>query len=107
MALTMMNGKQEEYIPKNMLLDFLKIASTCCLPFERFGIGFAMKEISEWEPANVAPAVHGTWIDHQIGNWIYAKCSECGTVHDVKSHFCPHCGAKMDLGVITEGGEKE
>lgn len=37
----------------------------------------------------------GHWIDHQDGRWIYAKCSMCGTVHDIQSNFCPNCGAKM------------
>ena len=45
--------------------------------------------------ADVRPVVRGKWIDHQEGRWIYAKCSECGTVHDVKSNFCPNCGADM------------
>ena len=38
----------------------------------------------------------GKWIDHQDGRWIYAKCSECGTVHDTRSNYCPSCGAKME-----------
>ena len=46
--------------------------------------------------ADVRPVVRGKWIDHQGGRWIYAKCSECGTVHDVKSNFCPNCGAMME-----------
>ena len=46
--------------------------------------------------ADVATVRHGRWESHQMGRWIYAKCSECGTVHDVKSNFCPNCGAKMD-----------
>ena len=45
--------------------------------------------------ADVRPVVRGKWIDHQEGRWIYAKCSECGTVHDVRSNFCPNCGADM------------
>ena len=45
--------------------------------------------------ADVRPVVRGKWIDHQEGRWIYAKCSECGTVHDVRSNFCPNCGAAM------------
>ena len=40
----------------------------------------------------------GHWIDHQMGRWIYAKCSECGTVWDVKSNFCPNCGCRMKEG---------
>ena len=39
---------------------------------------------------------HGHWIDKQNGRWIYAECSRCKTVHDVKSNYCPNCGAKMD-----------
>lgn len=45
--------------------------------------------------ADVRPVLRGNWIDHQEGRWIYAKCSECCTVHDVKSNFCPNCGADM------------
>ena len=45
--------------------------------------------------ADVRPVRRGKWIDHQEGRWIYAKCSVCGTVHDVKSNFCPNCGADM------------
>ena len=37
----------------------------------------------------------GRWIDYQKNIWIYAQCSECGTVHDTKTNYCPNCGAKM------------
>ena len=37
----------------------------------------------------------GHWIDHQEDRWIYAKCSECGTVHDTRTNYCPNCGARM------------
>ena len=53
-------------------------------------------DIEDIPAADVATVRHGRWESHQMGRWIYAKCSECGTVHDVKSNFCPHCGAKMD-----------
>lgn len=45
--------------------------------------------------ADVRPMVRGKWIAYQQERWIYAKCSECETVHDVKSNFCPNCGADM------------
>lgn len=38
----------------------------------------------------------GHWIDHQEGRWIYAKCSECGEIHDTASNYCPSCGCLMD-----------
>ena len=42
------------------------------------------RQIDHAKPAaDVRPVVRGMWIDHQEGRWIYAKCSECGTVHDV------------------------
>ena len=44
---------------------------------------------------DVRPVKRGEWIDHQMGRWVYAKCSECETVHDVRSNFCPTCGADM------------
>ena len=37
----------------------------------------------------------GHWIDHQEDRWIYAKCSECETVHDTRTNYCPNCGVKM------------
>ncbi len=37
----------------------------------------------------------GYWVDEKEGRWIYAACSECGTVHDTRTNFCPSCGARM------------
>lgn len=37
----------------------------------------------------------GEWIDEQRGRWIYAKCNLCGKVQDVRSNYCPNCGARM------------
>lgn len=38
----------------------------------------------------------GHWIEHQEGRWIYAKCSNCGTVHDTQTNYCPTCGFAME-----------
>lgn len=57
-----------------------------------------IRAIMDIPVADVAPIVHGKWLDHQIGQWIYAKCSECNTVHDVRSKYCPECGARMVMG---------
>lgn len=53
---------------------------------------FADKPLKELPSAQET----GTWIDYQKGKWIYAQCNKCGTVWDVKSNYCPHCGAKME-----------
>lgn len=59
-------------------------------------------EVDCFQPADVAPVVHGRWIeDHD-----YLKCAECGvmvqwdfTFFDIGSwNYCPNCGAKMDGG---------
>lgn len=55
------------------------------------------RQIDHAKPAaDVREVKRGKWLDHQQGRWIYAKCSECETVHDVRSHFCPNCGAEME-----------
>lgn len=62
----------------------------------------AKRVIAEMPAADVAPVVHGRWIeDHD-----YLKCPECGvmvkwdfTFFDIGNwNYCPNCGAKMDGG---------
>ena len=57
--------------------------------------------------ADVAPVLHGRWIDKGE----YAVCTECGgrsgTQYDgvepipLMTQFCPNCGAKMDGGNVV------
>lgn len=44
--------------------------------------------------ADVAPVVHGRWLDDVDGKY-YGRCFNCGKVA-YKTPFCPYCGAKMD-----------
>jgi len=81
--------------PKNMSSYNLDSAAFYLIG-ERAAYITAISEIEALLAADVRPVVRGKWIGHQEGRWIYAKCSECGTVHDVKSNFCPNCGAKME-----------
>ena len=55
--------------------------------------------------ADVAPVVHGQWIDvgeryDDYDECFYSvfKCSNCGTTKEEypTSNYCPNCGAKMD-----------
>ena len=45
----------------------------------------------------------GEWIKHDfrsfggLGDWSY-RCSNCDTVFNGATHFCPQCGAKMLKG---------
>lgn len=62
----------------------------------------AAELLDEIEAADVAPVVHGRWIENENfddGFWV---CSSCGFVSEATAahklyKFCPNCGAKMDL----------
>lgn len=58
--------------------------------------------------ADVAPVVHGKWVDLRKGDGDYEfQCSNCKEIYgmpdeditplDIELFYCPHCGAKMDL----------
>lgn len=52
---------------------------------------------------DVAPVVHGHWIDNGANGYKWAFiCSRCGYVDghpfDDRHNFCPSCGAIMDGG---------
>lgn len=55
------------------------------------------------DAADVAPVVHGYWIDNGANGYKWAFiCSRCGYVDghpfDDRHNFCPSCGARMDGG---------
>lgn len=60
-------------------------------------------EIDRKWAKDVAPVVHGEWEDvFQNGPCSWSgKCSVCGSRNDIPpigmAHYCPNCGAKMDL----------
>lgn len=72
---------------------------------------FALEVVQDEESADVAPVVHGKWLNF-YGDFTCAECSKCGAIYDVvdvkpsreifgefekEYKFCPNCGAKMDL----------
>ena len=51
----------------------------------------------ELPTADVAPVVHGRWVDNGIPDSMLSGCSVCGFTCGSSSFFyCPKCGAKMD-----------
>ena len=51
--------------------------------------------------ADVAPVVHGQWMNPKGGFWGVSQCSACGEWHPTTGNgpkYCPNCGAKMDGG---------
>lgn len=61
------------------------------------GIAVAFQKAAERDTAvDAAPVVHGRWL-HSMGS-PYFSCSACrrnDAIH--QTHYCPNCGAKMDL----------
>ena len=52
------------------------------------------------DPVDVAPAVHGRWIDVNPDVLLDPRmqCSICGSIEHplARWKYCPHCGAKID-----------
>lgn len=82
-----------EYIERDFVLDVVKRTSG--------DYAAAFCEIAHHKATDVAPVVHGKWI---YGEDIDIQCSVCGAdaltegdYRQIKSRYCPNCGAKMDL----------
>lgn len=79
-----------EYIKKSIAIAIVS-DSADMYPFEK---NEAIRRIEDSTPADVAPVVHGRWEPYHKN---LGKCSECGEVAQIRSNYCPDCGAKMDL----------
>lgn len=90
-----------EYIEREFTLHRMKVDIRP--PFE---------VVRDMPAADVAPVVHGRWAIGNRHGEPGAECPVCGSglvfgvdeIEMVKSivkelHYCPSCGAKMDLGV--------
>lgn len=102
-----------EYIEREAILNRLNKVHMDNRPFDagvQFGVDHAISCIIEAPAADVAPVVHGMWVDEDFpgkpssGNGI-AICSVCGEMshkaehgYPILSKYCPNCGAKMNGG---------
>lgn len=85
---------KKEYIERSGLLATLALSD---YPWSNFEDAYEIVQNAPVE--DVAPVVHGEWIEYQIPNIICCSICDCGLGVD-KKHFkyCPNCGAKMDGG---------
>ena len=67
------------------------------------GIESVLEYAENLPAADVAPVVHGRWIDaypdiEPNPMFMYGICSECGFEQGLSKYlkYCPDCGAKMD-----------
>lgn len=68
--------------------------------------GSVEDEVAEFPTADVAPVVHGEWIDNGKECWdgsiyYFRQCDICGFERDdcnadYDTPYCPNCGAKME-----------
>lgn len=81
-----------EYIKKE---EALEITTRTCGDYAA-----AWSEIRKLPAADVAPVVHGCWIEKPFLMGTSRFCSKCGDnfgmPHGVY-RYCPTCGARMDL----------
>ena len=85
-----------DYIDKQAFLDHMKRTD------RYFNVKF---DIENFSNADVAPVVHGRWIDaypdiEPNPMFMYGICSECGFEQGISKYlnYCPSCGSKMDGG---------
>ena len=102
-----------EYIEREKLLGIEKLLDTNILRESKVATYIyeqMLHDIENIPAADIAPVVHGKWI---IDEYEYFTCSNCKgayyngaeTTSKAKEilsncgayHYCPHCGAKMDL----------
>lgn len=65
------------------------------------------QEINSIPAADVAPVVHGRWIDDGSGIIICPECERGYNLHAKYTHYCPNCGAKMDIENGGDGDEAD
>ena len=60
--------------------------------------------IASQNTIDAVPVVHGRWIEKPIkGRHDFKyECSVCQGGADLKTRYCPHCAARMDLPNITD-----
>ena len=100
-----------EYIDKKAADNALTAAAVADSDKKRRTWAKAIGVLHDIPAADVAPVVHGKWIEvtrsvyygmDKQGNPIYRDrsvyyCSECNRKTVIKEKYCPDCGAKMDL----------
>ena len=92
--------KMAEYIDREALKNDIAKST------EPFNTGSVFRAINCQIAADVAPVVHGRWIEKTTPEGRrYFECSNCGAHENkhtaVKGGYCWRCGAKMD-GVAME-----
>ena len=94
---------EKEYIERGDAINIITMGISNAMSSER-AIAYSdiTRRINAIPSADVEPVVRGEWKpdDRMFGVWHCSVCGESalcnGVEEEVKSAFCPHCGAKMN-----------
>lgn len=102
-----------EYIDREALLAEFEWLKSVEYPYQRDRTEDAIQRIKNAPVADVAPVMHGRWIEKTAPDGHrYFECSKCGAHENkhtaIKGRYCWGCGAKMDGGMeMAEHTNKE
>ena len=89
-----------EYIDREALLAEFERLKSVEYPYQRDRTEDAIQRIKNAPVADVAPVMHGRWIEKMVPVGRYFECSKCGAHENkhtaIKGRYCWRCGAKMD-----------
>ena len=107
----------DEFISRKAAIAYIREQSEeCQKAFEELGgesgiYADAYNDLAEdfysIPAADVAPVVHGRWIDDGSGIIICPECERGYNLHAKYTHYCPNCGAKMDIENGGDGDEAD
>lgn len=100
-----------EYVEREALLEAIsKVGGSPLIEWDTAGV---VSLVANQPAADVAPMRRGEWLDLR-GDYQTAKCSFCASQYEVTFgeesdgmlfdgfkqtyKYCPHCGAKMEVG---------
>ena len=52
--------------------------------------------LTHFPPADVQEVRHGRW-EPYLNEGLIVKCSVCGSRYEAPWHYCPRCGARMEV----------
>lgn len=105
--------KETNYITKEDMFDVLRRIEIVLTRvngknfFTQF-LRQIVEQIKKLPAADVRPVVKATWkrIDYKPCGHDY-KCSSCGWKNDMKTRFCPNCGAEMSDSQTLEDAAQD
>lgn len=94
----------EEFMEQYKMTDTEHVYSngTEYVPIYRMKQWFEHCRHQQFPAADVATVQHGRWIMHDDEFGLTCECSACHIETMGDGNYCPNCGAKMDLEVLTD-----